>query len=65
MPMYMDIHEVKGATAADVAKAHIADVKTQGEVRRRISQVLVKREHRQDFLPVQRAEPGSGGLGAS
>ena len=31
MPMYMDIHEVQGATAADVAKAHIADVKTQGK----------------------------------
>ena len=30
MPMYMDIHEVRGATVADVAKAHIADVKTQG-----------------------------------
>ncbi len=29
MPMYMDIHEVHGATAADVAKAHIADVNTQ------------------------------------
>jgi len=25
----MDIHEVRGASAADVAKAHIADVKTQ------------------------------------
>jgi class 3 adenylate cyclase len=31
MPMYMDIHEVRGATAEDVAKAHIADVKTQGK----------------------------------
>ena len=31
MPMYMDIHEVKGATAEDVAKAHIADMKTQGK----------------------------------
>ena len=31
MPMYMDIHEVQGATAEDVAKAHIADVKTQGK----------------------------------
>ena len=31
MPMYMDIHEVHGATAADVAKAHLADVKTQGK----------------------------------
>ncbi|MDQ2962558.1 MAG: DUF4242 domain-containing protein [Pseudomonadota bacterium] len=31
MPMYMDIHEVQGATAEDVAKAHIADVKIQGK----------------------------------
>jgi hypothetical protein len=31
MPLYMDIHEVRGATAEDVAKAHIADVKTQGK----------------------------------
>ena len=30
MPMYMDIHEVKGATAEDVAKAHEADMKVQG-----------------------------------
>ncbi len=29
MPMYMDIHEVKGATAEDVAKAHRADMETQ------------------------------------
>jgi class 3 adenylate cyclase len=29
MPMYMDIHEVRGATAEDLAKAHSADVKTQ------------------------------------
>src|SRR5437868_1295443 len=29
MPFYMDIHEVHGATADDVAKAHKADVKTQ------------------------------------
>ncbi|HQR11163.1 MAG TPA: DUF4242 domain-containing protein [Casimicrobiaceae bacterium] len=29
MPMYMDIHEVKGAKAEDVAKAHLADVETQ------------------------------------
>jgi class 3 adenylate cyclase len=29
MPVYMDIHEVHGATAEDVAKAHEADVGTQ------------------------------------
>jgi hypothetical protein len=31
MPMYMDIHEVNGATAEAVAKAHSADVVTQGK----------------------------------
>jgi class 3 adenylate cyclase len=31
MPMYMDIHEVPGATAEAVAQCHIADVKTQGK----------------------------------
>jgi len=29
MPLYMDIHEVHGATAEDVANAHLADMKTQ------------------------------------
>jgi uncharacterized protein DUF4242 len=29
MPTYMDMHEVAGATAEDVAKAHEADVKVQ------------------------------------
>jgi len=29
MPMYMDIHEIRGATAEDIAKAHSADVETQ------------------------------------
>ena len=31
MPMYMDIHEVHGATADAVAKAHLADMATQGK----------------------------------
>jgi hypothetical protein len=31
MPMYMDIHQIEGATAEDVAKAHIADVETQAK----------------------------------
>ena len=29
MPMYMDIHEIHGVTAEDVAKAHFADMKIQ------------------------------------
>ena len=29
MPMYMDIHEIQGATAEAVAKAHLADMETQ------------------------------------
>lgn len=31
MPMYMDIHEIHGVTAEDVAKAHLADVNVQGK----------------------------------
>jgi class 3 adenylate cyclase len=30
MPMYMDIHEIHGVTAEDVAKAHLADMRIQG-----------------------------------
>ena len=29
MPLYIDIHEIRGATAEEVAKAHAADVETQ------------------------------------
>lgn len=29
MPLYIDIHELHGATAADVAQAHVADVEIQ------------------------------------
>jgi len=31
MPLYMDIHQVHGATAEDVAKAHAADLEAQRE----------------------------------
>jgi len=31
MPMYMDIHEIHGVTADDVAKAHLADMAIQGK----------------------------------
>lgn len=30
MPLYIDIHQVDGATPDDVAKAHVADLKVQG-----------------------------------
>ena len=31
MPLYMDVHELDGAvTVEDVAKAHLADLQTQG-----------------------------------
>ena len=29
MPLYMDIHELHGETAEDIAKAHAMDVQTQ------------------------------------
>jgi hypothetical protein len=32
MPLYMDIHTITGGVSADdVAKAHIADLQTQGK----------------------------------
>jgi uncharacterized protein DUF4242 len=31
MPTYMDMHEIDGVQADDVAKAHEADVKVQGK----------------------------------
>ncbi len=31
MPLYMDIHNLAGATPEDVAKAHLADLATQGK----------------------------------
>ena len=31
MPLFMDVHNVEGATEEDVAKAHAADLATQDE----------------------------------
>ncbi len=31
MPLFMDMHKVKGATAKAVAEAHAKDVATQGK----------------------------------
>jgi len=31
MPLYIDIHQIDGATPEDVAKAHVADMKVQGD----------------------------------
>ena len=31
MPLYMDIHNLAGATPEDVANAHLADLATQGK----------------------------------
>jgi hypothetical protein len=31
MPLYLDVHNLDGVTADDVAKAHIADLQNQGK----------------------------------
>jgi hypothetical protein len=31
MPTYMDVHDIPGVKAADVAEAHAADVRVQGK----------------------------------
>ena len=31
MPLYMDVHNLQGTTAAQVDQAHVADLKEQGK----------------------------------
>ena len=31
MPLFLDVHRIDGVTADDVAKAHVADLQTQGK----------------------------------
>jgi hypothetical protein len=56
MPLYMDHHDLPGVKAEDVAKAHEADVRVQGQYGRRVSAVLGRREGRSGLVP----RPGSG-----
>ena len=65
MPMYMDIREVNGATAADVAKAHVADMKTQGKYGVEYHKYWLNESCGKIFLPLHRAEFGGGSVGAS
>ena len=52
MPLYMDVHDLGGGvTLDDVAKAHLADLQTQGKHDVRYLRYWVNEERRQGVLP--------------
>jgi hypothetical protein len=54
MPLYMDVHTIGGGVALeDVAKAHLADLQTQGEYDVRYLRYWVDEEHGKVFCLVE------------
>jgi hypothetical protein len=54
MPLYMDVHNVDGpVTAEDVAKAHLADLRTQGDYDVRYLRYWVAEEQGKIFCLVE------------
>lgn len=54
MPLYMDIHTIDGGVSADdVAKAHIADLQTQGKHEVRYLRYWVNEQHGKVFCLVE------------
>jgi Nickel responsive protein SCO4226-like len=54
MPLYMDVHTIDGGVSADdVAKAHIADLQTQGKHEVRYLRYWVNEPHGKVFCLVE------------
>jgi hypothetical protein len=54
MPLYMDIHTIDGGVGADaVAKAHMADLQTQGKFDVRYLRYWVNEQHGKVFCLVE------------
>jgi Protein of unknown function (DUF4242) len=54
MPLYMDVHTIDGGVNADdVAKAHIADLQTQGKHEVRYLRYWVNEQHGKVFCLVE------------
>jgi hypothetical protein len=54
MPLYMDVHTIGGGVALeDFAKAHLADLQTQGEYDVRYLRYWVDEEHGKVFCLVE------------
>ena len=54
MPLYMDVHTIEGGVNADdVAKAHIADLQTQGKHEVRYLRYWVNEPHGKVFCLVE------------
>jgi hypothetical protein len=58
MPLYMDVHTMDGGVAADdVAKAHVADLQTQGKYDVRYLRYWVDERHGRVFCLVEAPSP--------
>jgi Protein of unknown function (DUF4242) len=54
MPLYMDVHTINGGVSADdVAKAHMADLQTQGKFDVRYLRYWVNEQHGKVFCLVE------------
>lgn len=53
MPLYMDIHHLPGAQADDVAKAHMADLQTQGKYDVKYLRYWLDEQHGKVFCLVE------------
>lgn len=60
MPMYMDIHEVPGATVDAVAQAHRANVETQGKYGVEYHKYWINESCGKIFCLVHRPQSGGG-----
>ena len=58
MPLFMDVHDIAGGVAMDdVAKAHLADLQTQGAHDVRYLRYWVNEEHGRVFCLVEAPSP--------
>ena len=58
MPLYMDVHTLDGGVAVDdVAKAHMADLQTQGKYDVQLPALLGRRGRREVFCLVEAPSP--------
>jgi hypothetical protein len=53
MPLYMDVHTIDGVAVGDVAKAHMADLQTQGKYDVRYLRYWVDEQHGKVFCLVE------------
>jgi len=62
MPLYMDIHNLQGATAEQIAKAHAADIEVQGKYHVHYLKYWLNESHGKAFCLVDAPSPEAAQL---